>query len=95
MSERQKKIVKKERKKEKKKAKKSKTTEQKHAKLASQYKRMAKESRKRDIAKIILQKRQDTFLNVSCLTNKEKAASFLQTHTANTASTDHNTLMRV
>ena len=38
---------------------------------------MEKEARKTDIAKVILQQRQASFLSVSCMTNKTQAATFI------------------
>ena len=53
---------------------KEKTLDAKTNQVIRRYKRMEKECRKTDIAKVILQQRQASFLSVSCMTNKAQAA---------------------
>ena len=57
---------------------KEKTLDAKTNQVIRRYKRMEKECRKTDIAKVILQQRQASFLSVCCMTNKAQAAWTLQ-----------------
>ena len=67
----------KKKKKEIKKKKKEKTLEQKQERIKRKIKLQAKEAKKHDLEKMILERRQKSFLNTSCLTNTSQAKSFL------------------